>query len=348
MIKRDETKAPRLTDIAKRAGVSVAAVSIALSGEETSRVSPAVRAKIRAIADELKYRPHVLAKALAEQRSRIIGIMVPLRDPIFFNYFIAQLLSGVQSVLIERGYNLLVYTPSGDPGRMTAEKAFRSSLVDGLIYVNTRSCSAKDVNKTIAELTEVNLRFAMVNSYYGHADIDYVGADDEALGEAAARYLVQSGHRRIALLGGIASLPAHVKLVKGLRRGLQEANVSLPEEMIGCSMYEAAKAFSILDQWLLSRKSGPLVVIAADESLLSILYDYVDAKGLKVPDDIAILGRISAGNANMYYPRPTAFLVPTFDMGRRVAEMLIDSIEDKHHEKARAYLPFTFAEGRTM
>ncbi len=80
------------------------------------------------------------------------GSSFPLRDPIFFNQFIARALSGIQTTLMRRGYNLLVFSPSGKPGRDTRDQILESRFTDGLIFINTRSCTANDVSRTIEEM----------------------------------------------------------------------------------------------------------------------------------------------------------------------------------------------------
>lgn len=339
--------APKLSDIAKRAGVSVAAVSIALNNKETTRVSPAKRELIRKIAHDLGYSPNELAKALAERRTRLLGLMVPMKDPIFFNQFIAQALSGIQAAVMRRGYNLLIYSPSGRPGRATRDQILESRFADGLIFINTRSCTARDINDTIHELDTAKIPFTMINSYYGRAAINYVGVDDTALAEAAVRYLVERGHKKIAFLSGAATLPTHIHLLHGLRRGMAAAGLQLKPEYIGCSNYDPTEAFTILDSWFARRKERPTAVFTADDSLLVHMYDYVEARQLSVPDDVAILTRANSANAGGLRPRPTAFFVPTFEMGRLAADVLINSIETPEQERQRVLLPFTFAEGRT-
>ena len=339
--------APKLSDIARRAGVSVAAVSIALNNKETTRVSAAKREMIRGIAAELGYAPNELAKALAERRTRLLGLMVPLRDPIFFNQFIAQALSGIQSTVMKRGYNLLIYSPTGRPGRDTRDQILESRFTDGLIFINTRSCTTRDINETIHELDAAGIRFTMINSYYGRANINYVGVDDSALAEAGVRYLAEKGHRHIAFLSGLSTLPTHIHLVQGLRRGLEKTGLEFREDNVGCSGYDSVRAFEILDGWFSRKRGRPTAVFAADDSLLMHLYDYVEARRIAVPRELAILGRTNSAGASNLRPRPTALYIPTFDMGRLAAEMLIDAIEKPGQERRRVLLPFTFAEGKT-
>lgn len=339
--------APKLSDIARRAGVSVAAVSIALNNKETTRVSATKRELIRQIAQDLGYSPNELAKALAERRTRLLGLMVPMKDPIFFNQFIAQALSGIQSTVMKRGYNLLIYSPSGRPGRATRDQILESRFTDGLIFINTRSCTTRDINDTIHELDAASIRFAMINSYYGRASVNYVGVDDAALAEAAVRYLVERGHRRIAFLSSLPTLPTHIHLLHGLRRAMSDAGLEFKDEYIGCCDYDQTKAFTILDRWLARRKDRPTAIFTADDSLLIHMYDYVESRQLSVPGDVAILARANSANAGGLRPRPTAFFIPTFEMGQRAADMLIDSIEKPDQQRHRILLPFTFMEGKT-
>jgi DNA-binding LacI/PurR family transcriptional regulator len=338
---------PTLSDIAKRVGVSASAVSIALNKGETTRVSAKTRQRILKVAEELSYSPNELAKALAENKTRLLGLVVPLRDPIFFNLYIAQTLAGIQSTLIRRGYNLLVYSPSGPNGLMVRNKIYESKYTDGIIFVNTRSCSANTVNETIRELQAAKIKFSMINSYYGRAPINYAGVDEAAIAEAAADYLVGKGHRRIAFLSGAHTLPTHVQLAKGLDRGLRKHGLSLPPELIGCSEYDREQAFAILDRWFRGKGHKPTAILASDDQLLSHLYDYADLRKMTIPDDVSVFARRNSGIDDHMRPRPTAIVIPTFQIGELAADLLIDTIENPSCNPRRIMLPFELVEGAT-
>ena len=336
-----------LAEIAKRVGVSEAAVSIALSKGETNRVSAKTRERILKVASELQYSPNELAKALAENRTRLLGLVVPLRDPIFFNLFIAQVLSGIQSTLMHRGYNLLVYSPAGQRGLGVRANLFESKYTDGIIFINTRSCSAAHVNETLRKLRATDVKFSMINSYYGHAPINYVGVDDAAIGRAAAEYLIAKGHRRIALFSGLHTLPAHMQLVRGLKQGLEGHGLSLPDVYIACCEYDREKSNQLLDKWFTGRGQKPTAILAADDQLLMHIYDYADKKGMSVPGDFSILARRNVGIEDHIRPRPTSIVIPTFRMGELAAELVIDAIEKPDHAPRRVLLPFELLEGAT-
>lgn len=339
---------PTLSDIAKRVGVSEAAVSIALNKGETNRVSAKTRERILEVAKELNYSPNELAKALAENRTHLVGLVVPMRDPIFFNLFIAQTLSGIQSTLMHRGYNLLVYSPTLDQDKSTArKKIYESRYTDGVIFVNTRSCSASTVNETIRELQSAKVRFSMINSYYGRAPINYVGVDDSAIATAAVDYLVGKGHKRIAFLSGVHTLPGHVQMIRGLERGLRKHGLGLRTALIGCTEYDQGQAFAILDRWFARKGNRPSAILVADDQLLMHLYDYADLRKMAIPEDVSVLARRNIAIEDHIRPRPTSIVVPTFQMGQIAAELLIDTIEDPNCEPRRTMLPFELIEGST-
>ncbi|HEY5256537.1 MAG TPA: LacI family DNA-binding transcriptional regulator, partial [Acidobacteriaceae bacterium] len=321
--------------------------SIALNKAESTRVSAERRKKIIQIAEEMGYAPNELARALAERRTRLLGLVVPMRDPIFFNQFIAQALSGIQSTLMQRGYNLLIFSPTGKPGRATRDQMLESRFTDGLIFINTRSCTAQDVDATIDELQRAQVKFAMINSYYGRAPINYVGVDDVSIGVAAAEYLAERGHRRIAFLSGLATLPAHQRLVTGLRRGLARHGVELPENRIGCTGYEREHACRILDSWFKVKRQQPTAIFTADDQLLVHLYDYAEGHGLSFPQDVSVLNRGNLGSNEHMRPRPTTLTIPTFRMGELAADLLINSIENIGTPPQRIFLPYELVPGTT-
>jgi DNA-binding LacI/PurR family transcriptional regulator len=338
-----------LADIAKRVGVSAAAVSIALNNSNTNRVSAKTRQRILEVAQELSYSPNELARALAENRTRLIGLVAPVGDPIFFHHFIAQALSGIQSTLMHRGYNLLVYSPSGRQGLGVREKIYESKFTDGIIFINTRSCSSRTVSETIHELQTAKIKFCMMNSYDGREPINYVGVDEKAIGAAAADYLIGKGHRRIAFLSGAHVLPAHKQLVKGMERILGKHGCMLPPELIACTEYGRERTYAILDRWFhLGSSRRPTAVAVLDDQLLMYVYDYAELRKFTIPADFSVLARRNIGIEDHVRPRPTSIAIPTFQMGQYAAELLIDSIEDPNRKPRRMMVPIELIEGTTV
>ncbi|MEO6983605.1 MAG: substrate-binding domain-containing protein, partial [Edaphobacter sp.] len=96
-----------------------------------------------------------------------------------------------------------------------------------------------------------------------------------------------------------------------------------------------------------AKRLRPTAIFCADDQLLMHLYDYVEARRMKIPEDVAVLGRGNAGLISLLRPRPTAFYIPTFEMGQLAADMLIDSIEEPTANRQRVLLPFKLHVGQT-
>ncbi len=167
------------------------------------------------------------------------------------------------------------------------------------------------------------------------------------LGATAAEYLMQKGHTKVAFLSGLASLPAHQQLVKGLRRGLGSRGLELKEDRIGCSGYEMGKAFAILDGWFRTKRGRPTAVVTSDDQMLLYMYDYVERRGFSMPKDVAVLNRGNSTPEHHLRPKPTTLVTPTFRMGELAADLLIDSIENPGTPPQRVLLPYELAPGST-
>jgi LacI family transcriptional regulator len=172
---------PNIFDVAEAAGVSIASVSLVMNDPETRRVSSAKRQEILRAARHLGYTPNLLAKGLGNHGTGIIGLVVPMRDAIFFNPFITEFLSGIQTSIVENQYHLMIYSHDSKRGKITHSQIVQSKCADGMIVINTRLCTADDIRGTIHELDAARVPFVMINSYCG-GEINYVGMDYDAIG----------------------------------------------------------------------------------------------------------------------------------------------------------------------
>src|ERR1700761_8073433 len=177
---------PTIYDVATQAKVSIAAVSLVMNDANTTRVGSAKRQEILRVAKKIGYTPSVVAKALTEGSTRIIGLVIPLREPIFFHPFIAEILSGLQNRVAEQDYHLMIYSHKAGTGRVTRDEIRQSRYADGVIVLNTRMSTAEDMAATIEELRTANIPFVMVNGYSGNGQINYVGIDDRETGRIGA------------------------------------------------------------------------------------------------------------------------------------------------------------------
>jgi LacI family transcriptional regulator len=334
-------------DVAREAGVSTAAVSLVLNDPNTNRVGPEKKRQIRRAVNRLSYAPNGVARALSKRKTRILGLVVPMRDAIFFNYFITGVLSGIQSVLIERGYHLMIYSHSVRTGRMTRGQIIESRMVDGLLVINTRLCTASDMHTTIEELTAAAIPFVMVNNYYGHDAINYVGVNDRQTGYQAAEYLLRKGRRRVAALGGARRTPTGTALIESFSEAMKDAGAPIEPGLVAYGEYDQPTVERITRNWL-TRSRPPEAIFCADDQMAPDVYDAVRAENKQIPQDVAILGRGDFYFTMSLYPKLTTLRLPTVEMGRRAANMLIDTLAGRSHLPERVLLPTEVIERQSV
>ena len=329
---------PTIHDVARLAKISTAAVSLVMNDHNTSRVSAARRRQILKIAEEIGYAPNGLAKALLHGETRIIGLIVPMRDPIFFNYFIAEVLSGIQACLIARGYHLMIYSHGADTGRVTRNELMQSRYVDGVVVVNTRMCSEEDIVATIAELNKAHIPFVMTNSYLGEQSTNYVGVDDIEVGRIAGTYLIERGHKMLALLNGAMRSPVSRNLLTGYRQAIKKHHLRFNPRCHVCSEYDGGRIKEAVKQWL-RMPNRPTAIFCADDQMVPDVYSVIRSEGMKIPQDVAVLGRGNLTLTANLTPELTTIAIPAFHIGKRASELLIDALQEKEAPSQKILLP---------
>jgi DNA-binding LacI/PurR family transcriptional regulator len=312
-------------DVANAAKVSIASVSLVMNDPNTPRVGAAKRKHILALATKLGYSPSGLARALSSGSTRILGLVVPMRDPIFFNNFIAEVLAGIQSCVMDRGYHLMIYSHSARSGRITKGELTQSRFVDGVIFFNTRMCSLQDMKDTIDDLNGAHIPFVMTNCYAGKDRINYVGVDDFEIGGNGASYLAGRGHMRIALISGAARSPMTPQVLSGFKAGLKRAGRKFEPRLHFCSDYDAQVIRDKMIEWF-SAPNPPSAIFCADDQFVPDVYRVLEELQRHIPQDVSVLGRGNLPIGTVLKPHLTSIAIPAFEMGKRAAELLIDVV----------------------
>lgn len=192
---------PTIFDVALRSGVSATTVSHVLNG--TRFVAPASRQRVLAAVDELGYQPNAAARSLRSRRRRIIGLLVTNLQ----NRGFASLLEGIDLVMAQAGYSIIVSASRGDPDiEVACVRMLREQRVDGLILAGT----AGGDDAALLRLHHHGLPMVGINRIPTTLPIDHVAIDYRGAGQTLATHLLSLGHRRFALLGapsGLASYP---------------------------------------------------------------------------------------------------------------------------------------------
>jgi len=273
--------AASIDDVAKRAGVSIATVSRSLRG--LPDVAAATRDKVLAAARELDYVASPFAARLASGRSSTLGVVVPF----VHRWFFAEVLGAIESELSRAGYDLLLHNLSDSEGR---ERFFTvlpvRKRVDALIVV---SLALSD--DEIEALKSLNLPIGVLGAK--HEGFMSVKIDDVESAKLAVNHLVSLGHRRIALIGGDTAdpmrfTPPHHRLT-GYRDALMAAGIEPDVELerLGYFTLEGGEAAM---KSLLGLPRRPTAVFAESDEMAYGAIRAIRKAGLRVPDDVAIIG----------------------------------------------------------
>lgn len=312
-----------MSDIAVRAGTSIAAVSVTLNGarSKTLKVSAQTRERILSAANELGYRRNPFARALATGRSNILGVMLPFRASLSeHDAFFSLVTSGINTCAAERGYNVMMYTAAAQ-----ADAELAATMIDRLVAGVVMVSSAPDSPLyDVCRRQEIPYAVALSGPEVGPLTIN---ADDYAGGRFAVEHLISLGHRRIAHLRGqtgYATTDARVKAYEdaldahGLERN---PHWCVPAEFSRDRGYEFTR---ILMQ--LPADQRPTALFAANDLSAHGAIDAVHSLGLRVPEDLAIVGFDDTWYATITRPQLTSVHVDVPGIGYRAAAMLFDQI----------------------
>ena len=272
-----------LADVARRAGVSIATASRALSGS-SHPVSAKVRERIMRAAQELGYSPSALARALVTRRSRIIGLILGDIVDVYF----AEITRGVEDVARRSGYLTIVCDADRDPA---AELAYLRLLGDyqseGVIFTGGGALddpAAATLADQVRRASEAGVRVvSLAPRAFGGATVTI---DNRAAAAEITRQLVSLGHRRIAFVAGMPEITTSALRLEGFRAAMAEAGLDAGEVYAGNFRFEAGQAAA--DEMV--RRGLPEAVLAAnDESAIGVVMALRDA-GVKVPEDVSVAG----------------------------------------------------------
>lgn len=337
--KRTASMATTMKDVARRAGVDVSTVSLALNNDP--RIRKETRERIAHIAEELGYRKNSLARGLRSGKSFTIGAVVG-----YTTAFWEEVLAGAQSVLAEQEYHLLLdYAPSDSRREETQIEALKAKRVDGfLIAPSDRDPEAGSDFSTAHyhALEEEGLPFVFVDRFVPGLEADFVAADNFSAARIATRHLLRLGHRKIAYLYAPHRMnTGQRERLDGYRSVMRESGLApLPWEAIRPRAERSEEGREATRELLLDKDGqGVTALLAATDSTamgaLRALYD----AGIKVPDQMAIMGFGGSTVAEYMQPPLTTMTLPMRALGEQAARLLLDRIAGDTSPRKNILLP---------
>lgn len=307
-----------LADVARDAGVDVSTVSRVLNADAGVRVAEATRERILQAARGLGYRANVLARALRTARSRTLGMVVPqLDNPVF-----ALAIAGAEKAAWSRGHSLLIAHEHDLPsGESVYENLVNANRVDGLIVA---SLAPEDT--LLRGLQGCGVPFVLINRRT-RAPCSSVTLDGREAAAMAVRHLVALGHRRIAHLAGRPQGFNGPQRRMGFLQALQEAGIEPDPTLIIPVDYTVQGGASGMRQLLQGRGEPPSAVVVATTVAAAGALAVLHERGLRVPQDMSVVGIHDLPLAEVLHPPLTTVRLPTQAMGHEAALGLIHTLE---------------------
>lgn len=318
-----------LKKVAEAAGVSHTTVSLVINNAAGSRVSQKTRERVLAAVRKLDYSPNLTAKRLASGKTNSIGLYTPFEIPIFRNYTFMEMITGIQDVLSEKGFDLVLFSGGKKLYRnRPVSQIVKQNTVDGLIIFNTRYTSPNFVNNYIKSLDQLNFNYVILNYYWGKAKTNYVGIDYEKDAYNAIQYLADLGHRKIALIVGTREATVNTRIIRAYKKALKDNEIHVDDDMVEFGDYDFQLAYEKTLKIIKNIPSVTSFLVGGFEMAPACLRAVKDS-GLKVPDDISIICYIDNEIMPLLDPSITAIKWPYYDMGKKAAMLLLENGDDK-------------------
>ena len=311
-----------LKDLARKLNVSISTVSRALKNHPD--ISDGVRLKVKRLAEKLNYTPNPLAMGLLKQETRMIGIIVP--DLV--THFYSSIISGIESIARERGYFIVI--ASSNESVQKEKGAIENLLkarVEGLLV-----CLSQETENTshFARLLEMDVPLVFFDRVCLNGHVPAVTADNVDAAEKVTRHFYEQGYLRIAYISGPEHLNISRERLTGYLSGLKVCNLPLiPEYLEKCRLnHESARQAM---KRLLLASNRPDAVFGINDTVAFALMKEIKEQGLRIPDDIGVAGFTDEFHSTVVDPQLTSFTHPTFEMGRKTAELFFERIHSKEH-----------------
>ena len=310
--------------IAIELGVSITTVSKVLNHH--ADISDATRSRVLAKVEELGYQRNAVARSLTLRRTHTLGIVIP---DLMHSFFV-EIIAAIEPVVSSGGYGLLLCSSGEDPRKERAElEMLRGRQVDGVVLASSYASANTDM---LLRLTRLGTSLVMIDrDDYPGVRCHRVLTDDERVGALATSHLLHVGRRAIAHIGGPPIVHAK-RREKGWRDTLRARAVHVPDEWLVRGGFMESDGYRAMKRLLTLRPRIDAVFAANDPAAIGAMKAVWDG-GLRVPDDIAVVGVGDIALGDLLRVPLTTVGWSRKEQGRHAAELLLKAVEQEGEEE---------------
>lgn len=309
-----------LKDVAQKAGVSVSTVSRALNGK--SLVDEETRARVLSIAEELDYRPNIMAKGLKEGKTKTIAFLIPNIE----NQIYPSLAIAVETEARKHGYFVVFCNTQEDQNREWEYiQNLKNRFVDGFLFSTAVNGGE---SRALQELREQG--YPVVCLMRAAPDgTDAFVSDNERGAYLGTSYLIQQGFTRIATITGRPRLELYQQRLRGYEQALCDHGLPVEPELVWSGVEEQSEKAYYCTLEKLRAGCVPQAIFAQSDPLAFDAMRALAHAGLRVPEDVSVLGYDNVPFAACYSPALTTVEQPLYEMGKAATRRLIAMIEGR-------------------
>ena len=311
-----------IVEVAKRAEVSTATVSNVIRG--TRKVSAELTLRVQTAIAEMNYTPNEIARSLKLKQTRMLAMVLPdITNPFF-----PEIIRGAEDAAFARGYFLLTANTNEQPGReRRIISALRSYRVDGILLATAQSAYDHDAAH-IASLISAGCSVVCLDRAVPDVTTDAVLLDNVGGSLACIRHLIAQGHRRIAIITGALHLQTGQERLQGYKLALEEAGLSIDEKLILEGDFRVESGRRLSEQLLKNSSRVTAIFVCNGLMALGVLQTFNEHK-VATPENFALATFDEVSHDQSSRDQLTTVIQPSYEMGFRAGNMLIDRIEGR-------------------
>ncbi|WP_410514067.1 LacI family DNA-binding transcriptional regulator [Paenibacillus sp. BR2-3] len=309
-----------IKDVAMKAKVSIATVSRVLN--QSKPVSQAIKQRVLEVVEELEYNPNPVARSLIMKESKLIGLLIPAIE----NTYISIFVGAIEEELFKNNYTTLLCNTKRDLDiELHYLKLLKEKYVDGVVLLTS---SPKPQQIEFFENHAVPVIFA------SHTDTEgrfaSINIDEFQAAYDATKFLLESGHRKIAFFGGPLAYYQIVQRLEGYKQALKEYGIEYDDKLFYEQDYDIESGYRS-GMKLFNNDELPTAIFCVSDMVAIGAIRAAEDSGLRVPEDISVMGFDDIPIAGAYRPALTTVRQPVYELGVQAAQMLLRQIQDKEN-----------------
>lgn len=321
-----------IKDIAMRAGVSSSTVSHVLN--KTRYVGPETTMKVMQAIEDTNYRRNMLARALRQQKTNSIGIIVP---NINVGSFYGRTLSSIESYFKKYGYRIIIQASNNDP-------EYEEELIHHLLSWNIDGLIIIPSNNNY-DYSQISCPIVLIERESNFQTVSGVYIDNYQISKYCTKKIIESGHTKIGFMGATPQYSPTINRLKGYKDALLESNLPIESKHIFCSTASVENG-SLAIQHLLENSDITSIIIASSP-MTSGAMNFLNRNNILIPDRIGIIAFANTEWMPLCNPALNGIIQPNDELGLKAAELLYETIKGKK-ELHRLFLPCQYVLGKSL